>query len=136
MADRSWNSLFLWVVEFKVLAGIDPLFLQQIVQEGHADQNMKHHLLLQRFETLKTIEKNMGRMVSVDREQEDILESEGSESTDFEEHPYFGWIRAPKISKRPRHDIDAGNEIDARHDIDAGKNSVKRARSDIDAGRK
>ena len=34
------------------------------------------------------------------------------------------------------HDIDAGNEIDAGHDIDAGKNSVKRARSDIDAGRK
>ena len=34
------------------------------------------------------------------------------------------------------HDIDARNEIDAGHDIDAGKNSVKRARSDIDAGRK
>ena len=84
----------------------------------------EEHALLQRFETLKTIEKNMGRMVSVDREQEDVLESEGSESTDFEEHPYFGWIPAPKISKRPR------------HDIDAGKNSVKRARSDIDAGRK
>ena len=34
------------------------------------------------------------------------------------------------------HDIDASNEIDAGHDIDASKNSVKRARSDIDAGRK
>ena len=67
MADRAWNSLFLWVVEFKVLAGIDPLDLQQIVQEGHADQTMKQRPVQGKRQPVKSPRQD-GAQLTRDRE--------------------------------------------------------------------